>query len=827
MKWNLFNKFLVPTIMTIITGLGLVTYISYHSSKNTLENAIKQQIAQTSIGLAKQIDDWVSDIQNDVAQNSERDVIQNVLLNQNERLTVGKANDALKNLQERYHYVTVALLDERGLTLAASTRENIGVERYNDQEYFQKALTGHDSISKVIRSRANDKPIIAFASPVSHGGSVLGVLVVSVDVTLFAERFIDPIKVAQKGYAYIVDAEGAFIAHPNKDFILQKNIKEFEFGEEFMVAENGFFEYIWHGNPKLVSLVTVPTTGWILGVGADAQDMFSPIDRIRDTSIFVSLLTLVGTAIVLWLVVRGIVQPIVKGVDFARAIAGGQLDARLEIRQNDEIGVLADALRGMQQKIQHVLAETDNLTQAIQAGQLDMRGNAENFSGAWRELIAGMNNVIDAFVVPFSVTAEYIERIARGDLPERLTLEYQGDFKRIQTNVNLLLDAMHEVTRIAEEIASGNLSVTAQERSEHDRLMKALNGMIEALGEVVVLAEEIADGNLKVDVKERSEHDRLMMALNVMVTRLNDIALNVMAAAENVANGSQQMSLNAQQVAEGAAQQSTAAEQASSSMEQMAANIRQNADNSLQTERIAVKSAEDAKESGQAVTQTVMAMQQIAKKISIIEEIARETRLLSLNATIEAARAMEHGKGFGVVAYEVRSLASRSQEAAEEINELATSSVTIAGNAGAMLEALVPDIQKTAELVLEITAASNEQSSGADQVNNAIQLLDQVIQKNSVTAEAMASMAEELATQATQLQSTMTFFKLKEDLWKTDAQHALASPSPLLQQGSDRISAAHGDSSTIPVSALHRFDRRVPQGEHIVMDEHDNEFEQF
>jgi methyl-accepting chemotaxis protein len=198
-------------------------------------------------------------------------------------------------------------------------------------------------------------------------------------------------------------------------------------------------------------------------------------------------------------------------------------------------------------------------------------------------------------------------------------------------------------------------------------------------------------------------------------------------------------------------------------VEEMNATIRQNADNSLQTEKIAQKSANDALESGKAVSDAVIAMKQIAEKISIVGEIARQTNLLALNAAIEAARAGEHGRGFAVVASEVRKLAERSQVAAAEIGRLSGTSVEVAERAGGMLAKLVPDIQKTSELVQEISAASKEQAGGADQINSAIQQLNQVVQQNAGAAEEMSSTAEELSAQASQLMEVMGFFKVDGD----------------------------------------------------------------
>ncbi|MGD0282386.1 MAG: methyl-accepting chemotaxis protein [Dissulfurispiraceae bacterium] len=289
-------------------------------------------------------------------------------------------------------------------------------------------------------------------------------------------------------------------------------------------------------------------------------------------------------------------------------------------------------------------------------------------------------------------------------------------------------------------------------------------GIVKPLNEGVEVANTLADGDLRIniEVKSRDETGQLLAAMKNMVDKLKSIVADVKSSADNVASGSQELSSGAQQISQGATEQAASIEETSSSMEEMTSNIKQNSDNSQQTEKIAQKSANDAKEGGKAVAETVVAMKEIASKINIIEEIARQTNLLALNAAIEAARAGEHGKGFAVVASEVRKLAERSQTAAGEISQLSSSSVQIAEKAGEMLSKLVPDIQKTAELVQEISAGSREQETGAGQINQAIRQLDQVIQQNAGAAEELASTSEELASQADLLQTSISFFKTDE-----------------------------------------------------------------
>lgn len=285
------------------------------------------------------------------------------------------------------------------------------------------------------------------------------------------------------------------------------------------------------------------------------------------------------------------------------------------------------------------------------------------------------------------------------------------------------------------------------------------------LNEGVSSMGEMAKGNLLVNFDSHAltvddETGILTRAMKEMTDKLKEIISFSLEASENVSAGSTQLSSASQGISQGSSEQAASVEEISASIEEMTASINQNADNANQTEKIAMKSSTDAKEGGEAVQKTVAAMKQIAEKISIIQEIARQTNLLSLNASIEAARAGEHGKGFAVVASAVQKLAERSQDAAEEISKLSKSSVDVAEKAGEMLTKLVPDIQKTAELVSEINAASAEQNKGIQQVNTAVQQFNQVVQSNASASEELASTAEELSSQAEELKSRLTFFQV-------------------------------------------------------------------
>jgi methyl-accepting chemotaxis protein len=308
---------------------------------------------------------------------------------------------------------------------------------------------------------------------------------------------------------------------------------------------------------------------------------------------------------------------------------------------------------------------------------------------------------------------------------------------------------------------------------------------------VADVVKAVADGDLKVKVNLRHGDDSSMLfGIAGMVNKLAQIITEVNAASHALSSASGQISAAAQSISAATSEQAAGVEETSASIEQMTASISQNTENAKITDNMATTAAKDAAEGGEAVKQTVVAMKSIAEKIGIIDDIAYQTNLLALNAAIEAARAGEHGKGFAVVAAEVRKLAERSQVAAQEIGTVAGSSVDLAERAGKLLDAMVPSIRKTSELVQEITAASQEQTSGVGQINAAVGQLSQTTQQNASSSEELAATAEEMNGQAAQLQELMSFFSVDGEtatVVQMPQRRAVPAATPAVQ-GSARTS---------------------------------------
>ena len=368
--------------------------------------------------------------------------------------------------------------------------------------------------------------------------------------------------------------------------------------------------------------------------------------------------------------------------------------------------------------------------------------------------------------------AELMRRISDGDLSGEVHIR-PGDRGSLLLTVKEMVAKLKQVIdgqrTVVEAANRGNFSARVDlnglqgfQREMGEGLNQLATTTGASIDDVVRVMGAMSEGDLTqtIDKPYEGSFGELKKYANNTVGKLAQVVSEVNANAEGLAAASEEVSATANALAQAASEQAAGVEETSASVEQMTASVAQNTDNAKVTDAMASRAASEATEGGEAVRSTVSAMKQIAAKVLIIDDIAYQTNLLALNAAIEAARAGEHGKGFAVVAAEVRKLAERSQIAAQEIGEVATSSVSLAEQAGQMLGAMVPNIKKTSELVQEITAASEEQSAGLAQINGAIAQLSQTTQQNAAGSEELASTAEQMSSQAEELQQAMSFFKL-------------------------------------------------------------------
>jgi len=573
----------------------------------------------------------------------------------------------------------------------------------------------------------------------------------------------------------------------------------------------------YYGDEVLSAYTPLKIDGlsWVLIAEITRDEAFGLIVTLQKMMILIAVLSIIAIMITAWFMAGSIVKPLKQVVDIFRCIGEGNLDNEIVVKSKDEIGELLSELNVLQTRLDEDLSRAHK--QAVETGRIktaldvastnvmmaDVDNNIiymnEAVETMFSEIEAELQEVLPDFdsheIMGNSINQFYknpahqqallkdLQSTHNATMPVgKLTLEttatpvFAETGERLGTvvewnNRTAEVAVENEVATIVEAAVNGDFSQHIDEAGKQGfylKLSKGINEVLETastgIDDVVRVLRALAQGDLtqSIDADYKGVFAQLKEDANTTTERLTGVIGKIQINTNQSADASNEVTSTAQELGQGSSEQAASLEEISSSMEQMSANIRQSADNAGQTEQIAQKAAVDAEESGNTVREAVTAMKDIAGKISIIEEIARQTNLLALNAAIEAARAGEHGKGFAVVAAEVRKLAERSQKAAGEIGDLSGSTVTLAEQAGDKLLKLVPDIQKTAELVQEISMASREQDVGADEINKAIQQLDKTVQTSAASAEELASSADVLRSQAEEQREEMSFFTMAE-----------------------------------------------------------------
>jgi len=397
----------------------------------------------------------------------------------------------------------------------------------------------------------------------------------------------------------------------------------------------------------------------------------------------------------------------------------------------------------MHEAIQKLTDDVNMLAAAALEGKLSTRADAAGHQGEFRKVVEGINNMMDTVIKPINEATACLKEMADGNLDTKMTGDFQGDYALIKDALNATLETLNKVIKI----------------------------------EAVKCLQEIAKGNLDVAVIGEYQGDYAVIknALNTTINDLNEILGQIMIAIDQVSNGAQQVSDSSQSLSQGAAESASTMEEITSSMHEMNAQTKRNAENAIQANQLATQARNNAEKGNEQMAQMVKAMgdinesaSNISKIIKAIDEIAFQTNLLALNAAVEAARAGKHGKGFTVVAEEVRNLAQRSAKAAKETAEMIEDSIKktevgtrIAEDTSNALKEIVLDVTKVTDFISEIASASKEQAQGIEQINEGLGQVDQVTQQNSASSEELAAASQEMSGQSEMVKQMLGRFKLK------------------------------------------------------------------
>jgi len=527
-----------------------------------------------------------------------------------------------------------------------------------------------------------------------------------------------------------------------------------------------------------------------------------------------------------------VIGPLNVAAKYVDSISKGEIPAKITDTYNGDFNLIKNNLNQCIDAVNMLVADAVMLSKAAVDGKLATRADASKHKGDYRKVVQGVNDTLDAVIGPLNVTAKYVDSISKGEIPAKITDNYNGDFNLIKNNLNQCIEAVNilvaDAVMLSQAAVEGKLTTRADATKHAGDFRKIVQGVnqtldavLEPINEAAGVLEKLSQRDLRARVKGvyQGDHAKIKESVNATGEALHDALLRVAVAVDQVSSASGQIASSSQSVADGASQQASALEETSSSLESMSAMTKRSADNAQQANALAQTAKGAATEGASAMEQMGTAMTKIrasaegtSQIIKDINEIAFQTNLLALNAAVEAARAGEAGRGFAVVAEEVRSLALRSKEAAmktevlikESVRQAEEGEVTAKGVSSKLGE-IVTGVTKVTDIVAEISASAKEQSGGIDQVNRAVTEMNKVTQQNAANSEESSSAAAELSSQSEELAAMIGAFQLARQT--SGAGHHMAAAKvdrrlPPAQRGQQRSNGSNGKNGKNGASSL-------------------------
>ncbi len=786
------QRILLPIVALLVLSMGILSYLTYQGTAKALRKTSLNTMQATSLTLQRMLDYTIDSASSFIEVTSSGKVTTDyVTLTERSEAQVQTMNAWLKRRADALSLLSgYNLMDAKGMVIASSNPKAVGTD-LSFRDYFKVAVRGQIPTPEPRLSTITDEVLMAVVFPVKDAnGQVVAVLSGDISFAKVYDSVFKGVTVGTEGYAFAIDGQGRVVIDFVKEALFKDNLPITPIMKKIAQGSDGVTEYTnLAGYPVIAYHTKLKGSDMTVIARAENRDIFSDLSELSSLSMYATIAAVIFIAIIIFFIIRPVVRAVSKGADFAAAIAHGDLKGNLDVQRSDEIGHLANALRTIPDSLNNIMQEYSRIKVELQSGKVDVQGDMSKFEGAYAELIQGTNitlqqyqNILDVLTAPVVV------------LDKNLRISYLNSAGK-QVAGNSYLD------RTCKEVMNRDDSDTPG-----DALNKAVATMRPATGETVARPSGKVLDISYTAIPFKGDDGKLSCVLQ-LITDLTDIkstqrtivdvANQAQDISERMATASRQLSAQVEDVSNGSQVQRDRVTATAAAMEQMNSTVLEVASNAGEANTQSANVRDKATEGTDLVSQVIAAiksvndvtleleknMQQLGAQaesigsvMDVISDIADQTNLLALNAAIEAARAGEAGRGFAVVADEVRKLAEKTMTATTEVGNsirgiqettkmnisrvsesagFAGKATEIAAVSGNSLEEILSLADTNTALISGIATAAEEQSATSEEINRSI---DEINDIAGSTASGMAQASEavhELSIMAAELQDLL------------------------------------------------------------------------